>query len=121
MKKISSEDAFMMFNLWRDRKSQLQLSIWKGEVSASAGTPAQVISSGNEKVEVSIIANGQEATWRIDFSGASFEIGKPEDAAVFPKFAERAWVRYLLVELPDNGNKYLFAEKSVDTQDAPVR
>lgn len=119
MKKIEPADAFLMFRMWAGRHSPLQVNIRKPDGKCGA-SPCEItpISEAESKMSVLILFARRSQEWKIDFSGAIFSLGKPEDSAAFPEFAESKWVRYLLAELP-NGGSYLFAEKRVDGTSAP--
>ena len=122
MKNISSSDAFLMFRLWHDKQSPLQVQIRKSD-GKGGSSPSRITETSESESAISalIVFAEQSQEWRIDFTGAKFSIGKPEDTAMFPEYAEGKWVRYLFVELPDNGTKYLFLERFVDTDDDSMR
>ncbi|MGA6950517.1 MAG: hypothetical protein WA646_14660 [Candidatus Sulfotelmatobacter sp.] len=82
-----------------------------GTVGSASPCEITDISEKESRLSVLIVSAGQPQDW-IDFPEAAFSLGKPEESA-FPEFAERKWVQYLLVELP-NGGSYFFAEKLVE-------
>jgi len=111
MTNISSSDAFVILEKWRDGTSQVRLSMRNADGSVD-GTPVSIISTSDsdESVLVEMLLSGQGEKCCLDFRDASFSQGDPSDSAVFPEFAEGRWVSYLVVEFP-TGAMFAFAER----------
>jgi hypothetical protein len=115
MMNISFSEACLILAKWRDNKSQLQITFFKPkEDLPSQGSPGIILNCPGKDAIVSalIIIDGQQAEWRVNLEGASFQYGEPVDSAVFPEFAEGKWASYLSVEL-HTGDLITFAERFI--------
>ena len=111
MKEIESAEALRIFSMWAEKHSPLQVNIRKPDGKSALACKIAEVPEKDSKLSVLILFDEQRLDL-IDFTDATFGLGKPEDSA-FPEFKERTWVQFLLVELP-NGESYLFAEKLVE-------
>jgi hypothetical protein len=110
MKSISSDEAFLIFGMWRDNASQLQLNMRGARENISSPAWITEISTIDFSVSGWIVADGQKAKCVFDFRDAVFEYGEPLDTAVYPEFAEGKWASYLLVTAP-SGSTFFFTER----------
>jgi hypothetical protein len=107
---ISTEDAYLIFNKWRDEQSALQL-VMKRPPGLRAVNSAFVKSvlPHTRQVLIAALVDDEYLGVAVNLEGAEYEY---EDAsAVLPEFAGGKWVCFLAANFP-NGNRYVFGERA---------
>jgi len=107
---ISTEDAYLIFNKWRDEQSALQL-VMKRPPGLRAVNSAFIKSvlPHSHQVLIAALVDSEYVSVAVNLEGAEYEY---EDAsAVLPDFAGGKWVCFLAANFP-NGNRYVFGERT---------
>ena len=114
MSRISTEDAYLIFDKWREERSPLQL-VMKRPPGLRAVNSAFVtnVLPHSSQVLISALVDGEYLDVAVNLASAEYEY---EDAtAVLPDFAGNKWVCFLAANFP-NGNRYVFGEKTAGPQ-----
>jgi hypothetical protein len=112
--KISTEDAYLIFDKWREEGAALQL-VMKRPPGLRAVNSAFVKSvlPHSHQVLIAALVDGEYLSVAVNLKGVAYEY---EDAnAVLPEFAAGKWVCFLAANFP-NGNRYVFGEKAAETE-----
>jgi hypothetical protein len=107
---ISTEDAYLIFDKWRDEQSPLQL-VMKRPPGLRAVNSAFIKSvlPHSHQVLIAALVDSDYVSVAVNLEGAEYEY---EDAsAVLPDFAGGKWVCFLAANFP-NGNRYVFGERA---------
>ncbi len=110
MSQISAEDAYLIFDKWRDEQSALQL-VMKRPPGLRAVNSAFIKSvlPHSHQVLIAALVEDEYLNVAVNLEGAEYEY---EDAtAVLPDFAGAKWVCFLAATFP-NGNRYVFGERA---------
>ena len=110
MSRISPEDAYLIFDKWREERSPLQLVMKRppGLRAVNAAFVKGVLQHSHE-VLIAALVDGEYVNVAVNLEGAEYEY---EDAhAVLPEFAGGKWVCFLAANFP-NGNRYVFGERA---------
>lgn len=110
MSRISPEDAYLIFDKWREERSPLQLAMKRppGLRSVSSAFVKNVLPHSRQ-VLIAALVDSEYVSVAVNLEGAEYEY---EDAsAVLPEFAGGKWVCFLAANFP-NGNRYVFGEKA---------
>jgi hypothetical protein len=108
--RISPEDAYLLFDKWREERSPLQLVMKRppGLRAVNAAFVKSVLPHSRE-VLIAALVDSEYVSVAVNLEGAEYEY---EDAnAVLPEFAGRKWVCFLAANFP-NGNRYVFGERA---------
>jgi len=110
MSRISTEDAYLIFDKWREERAALQL-VMKRPPGLRAVNSAFVTSvlPNTSQVLISALVDGEYLSVAVNLQSAVYEY--EEASAVLPDFAGGKWVCYLAANFP-NGNRYIFGEKA---------
>lgn len=108
--KISAEDAWLIFDKWRDEQALLQLVMKRPPgLRAVNSTFVKSVLPHSHQVLIAALVDGEYLTVAVNLEGAEYEY---EDAnAVLPDFAGAKWVCFLAANFP-NGNRYVFGERA---------
>jgi hypothetical protein len=110
--RISSEDAYLIFDKWRDEQSPLQLVMNRppGLRAVNSALVKSVLPHSHQVVIAALVeGEGEYLNVAVNLEGAEYEY---EDAsAVLPEFAGGKWVCFLAANFP-NGNRYVFGERA---------
>ena len=115
MSRISPEDAYMIFDKWREERSPLQL-VMKRPPGLRAVNSAFVtgVLRHSRQVVISALVDGEYLSVAMNLESAEYEY---DDATVaLPEFAGGKWVCFLAANFP-NGNRYVFGEKAAERPD----
>lgn len=108
--KISPEDAYLIFDKWREEQSPLQLVMKRPPgLRAVNSTFVKSVLPHSHQVLIAALVDGEYLSVSVNLQGAEYEY---EDAnAVLPDFAGGKWVCFLAANFP-NGNRYVFGERA---------
>jgi hypothetical protein len=108
--KISADDAWLIFDKWRDEQALLQLVMKRPPgLRAVNSTFVKSVLPHSHQVLIAALVDGEYLTVAVNLEGAEYEY---EDAnAVLPDFAGGKWVCFLAANFP-NGNRYVFGERA---------
>ncbi len=109
MSRISPEDAYLIFDKWREERSPLQLVMKRppGLRAVNAAFVKSVLPHSHQ-VLIEALVEGEYLDVAVNLQAAEYEY---EDAsAVLPDFAGGKWVCFLAANFP-NGNRYVFGER----------
>ena len=112
MSKISTEDAYLIFDKWREEEAPLQL-VMKRPPGLRAVNSAIVKSvlPHSHQVLIAALVDSEYLSVAVNLQGAEYEY---EDAsAVLPDFAGGKWVCFLAANF-SNGNRYVFGERTAE-------
>jgi len=112
--RISPEDAYLIFDKWREERSALQL-VMKRPPGLRAVNSAFITSvlPHSSQVLISALVDAEYLSVAVNLKGAEYEY---EDAgAVPPEFGGGNWVCFLAANFP-NGNRYVFGEKAAERE-----
>jgi hypothetical protein len=110
--RISPEDAYLIFDKWREERSPLQLVMKRppGLRAVNSAFVKSVLPHSRE-VLIAALVDGEYVSVAVNLDGADYEY---EDAkAVLPEFAGGKWVCFLAANFP-NGNRYVFGERAAE-------
>jgi len=107
---ISPEDAYLIFDKWREEQSPLQLVMRRPPgLRAVNSTFVKSVLPHSHQVLITALVAGEYLNVAVNLEGAEYEY---EDAsAVLPEFAGGKWVCFLAANFP-NGNRYVFGERA---------
>jgi hypothetical protein len=111
--RISPEDAYLIFDKWREERSPLQL-VMKRPPGLRAVESAFVtgVLPHSHQVLISALVGAEYLKVAVNLQSAEYEY---DDAgAVLPEFAGGKWVCFVAAKFP-NGNRYIFGEKAAET------
>ena len=110
MSRISPEDAYLIFDKWRDEGVPLQLVMKRPPgLRAVNATFVKSVLPHSQQVLIAALVDGEYLSVAVNLEGAQYEY---EDAnAVLPEFAGGKWVCFLAANFP-NGNRYVFGERA---------
>jgi len=114
MSRISSDDAYLIFDKWREERSPLQLVMKRppGLRSVNSAFVTKVLHQTSQ-VLISALVDGEYLDVAVNLTSAEYEY---EDATVvLPEFAGEKWVCFLAANFP-NGNRYVFGEKAAEPE-----
>ena len=108
---ISPEDAYLIFDKWREEQSPLQLVMRRPPgLRAVNSTFVKSVLPHSHQVLITALVAGEYLNVAVNLEGAEYEY---EDAsAVLPEFAGGKWICFLAANFP-NGNRYVFGERAV--------
>jgi len=108
--KISTEDAYLIFDKWREERSQLQLVMKRPPgLRAVHSTFVKSVLPASHQVLIAALVDGEYLSVAVNLEGAEYDY---EDASVIlPEFAGGKWVCFLAADFP-NGNRYVFGEQA---------
>lgn len=114
MSRISPEDAYLIFDKWREEESPLQLVMKRPPgLRAVNATFVKSVLPHSHQVLIAALVDGEYLNVAVNLEGAEYEY---EDAnAVLPEFAGGKWVCFLAANFP-NGNSYVFGERAAKTE-----
>jgi hypothetical protein len=110
MSRISPEDAYLIFDKWREERTQLQFVMKRppGVRAVNSAFVTNVLPQSSQ-VLISALVEDEYLNVAVNLTSAEYEY---EDAnAVLPEFAGGKWVSFLAANFP-NGNRYVFGEKA---------
>ena len=113
MSRISPEDAYLIFDKWREERSPLQL-VMKRPPGLRAVESAFVtgVLPHSHQVLISALVGAEYLKVAVNLQSAEYEY---DDAgAALPEFAAGKWVCFVAANFP-NGNRYVFGEKAAET------
>jgi len=108
--KISTDDAYLIFDKWREEQAPLQL-VMKRPPGLRAVNSAFVKSvlPNSHQVLIAALVDSEYVSVAVNLEGAEYDY---EDASAdFPEFAGGKWVCFLAANFP-NGNRYVFGEQA---------
>ena len=110
MSRISTEDAWLIFDKWREEQSPLQLVMKRPPgLRAVNSVFVKTVLSTSHQVLIAALVDGEYLNVSVNLEAAEYEY---EDAsAVLPEFAGGKWVCFLAANFP-NGNRYVFGERA---------
>jgi hypothetical protein len=108
--RISTEDAYLMFDKWREEGSPLQLAMKRPPgLRAVNSVFVKSVLPASHQVLIAALVDGEYLIVAVSLEFAEYEY---EDAnAVLPDFAGGKWVCFLAANFP-NGNRYVFGERA---------
>jgi hypothetical protein len=108
--KISSEDAYLIFDKWREERSPLQLVMKRPPgLRAVNSVFVKTVLPASHQVLIAALVDSEYLNVSVNLEAAEYEY---EDAsAVLPEFAGGKWVCFLAANFP-NGNRYVFGERA---------
>jgi hypothetical protein len=108
--RISTEDAYLIFDKWREEQSPLQLVMKRPPgLRAVNSTFVKSVLAASHQVLIAALVDSEYLSVAVNLEGAEFEY---EDAnAILPDFAGGKWVCFLAANFP-NGNRYVFGERA---------
>ena len=110
MSRISTEDAYLIFDKWREERALLQLVMKRppGLRAVNAAFVKSVLPH-SQQVLIEAQVEGEYLEVAVNLQAAEYEY---EDAsAMLPDFAGGKWVCFLAANFP-NGNRYVFGERA---------
>jgi len=108
--KISAEDAYLIFNKWREERSALQLVMKRPPgLRAVNSTFVKSVLPASHQVLIAALVDGEYVSVAVNLQGAEFEY--EEASAILPEFAGGKWVCFVAADFP-NGNRYVFGEQA---------
>lgn len=110
MSRISSEDAYLIFDKWREERSPLQLVMKRPPgLRAVNAVFVKTVLPASHQLLIAALVDGEYLNVSVNLEAAEYEY---EDAsAVLPEFAGGKWVCFLAANFP-NGNRYVFGERA---------
>ncbi len=110
MSRISPEDAYLIFDKWRDEQSPLQLVMTRPPgLRAVNSAFVKSVQPHSHQVVIAALVESEYLNVAVNLEAAEYEY---EDAsAVLPEFAGGKWVCFLAANFP-NGNRYVFGERA---------
>jgi hypothetical protein len=108
--RISTEDAYLIFDKWREERSPLQLVMKRPPgLRAVNSVFVKTVLPASHQVLIAARVDGEYLNVSVNLEAAEYEY---EDAsAVLPEFAGGRWVCFLAANFP-NGNRYVFGERA---------
>jgi hypothetical protein len=112
--RISPDDAYLIFDKWREERSPLQLAMKRPPgLRAVESAFVTAVLPQSHQVLISALVGAEYVKVAVNLLSAEYEY---DDAgAVVQEFTEGKWVCFLAANFP-NGNRYVFAEKAAETQ-----
>ena len=110
MSRISTEDAYLIFDKWREEQSALQLVMKRPPgLRAVNSVFVKSVLAASHQVLIAALVDSEYLNVAVNLEAAEYEY---EDAsAVLPDFAGGKWVCFLAANFP-NGNRYVFGERA---------
>ena len=110
MSRIATEDAWLIFDNWREERSPLQLVMKRPPgLRAVNSVFVKSVLPASHQVLIAALVDGEYLNVSVNLEAADYEY---EDAsAVLPDFAGGKWVCFLAANFP-NGNRYVFGERA---------
>ena len=110
MSRIATEDAWLIFDKWREERSPLQLVMTRPPgLRAVNSVFVKSVLPASHQVLIAALVDGEYLNVSVNLEAADYEY---EDAsAVLPDFAGGKWVCFLAANFP-NGNRYVFGERA---------
>jgi len=108
--RISTEDAYLIFDKWREERSPLQLVMKRPPgLRAVNSVFVKTLLPRSHQVLIAALVDGEYLSVSVNLEAAEYEY---EDAsAILPEFAGGKWVCFLAANFP-NGNRYVFGEQA---------